>query len=134
MRARVRGLEKKLKRAALALSGVSLTLLCAGAGVGHEHGGGRTMGHHAQSDADRSAWAGGPRAGDERLRGVGGALRNRRRSRSPRQPAGSGWSPWCRGAGRGAGDGLTVPLLTRVVLSGGGECVRLRFVNNGACE
>ena len=48
-----------------------MTLLCAGADVGHEHGGGRTMGHHAQSDADRSAWAGGPRAGDERFVGSG---------------------------------------------------------------
>ena len=134
MRARVRGLEKKLKRAALALSGVSLTLLCAGAGVGHEHGGGRTMGHHAQSYPDRSERPCGPRAGDERLRGIGGALRYRRWSRSRRKQAGGGWSGWCGGAGSGAGNGLAVPILTDVVLSGGGECVRLRFVNNGACE
>jgi hypothetical protein len=50
MRARVRGLEKKLKRAALALSGVSLTLLAPALAWATS----RTMGHHAQSDPDRS--------------------------------------------------------------------------------
>ena len=120
MRARVRGLEKKLKRAALVLSGVSFTLLKPAlawapstAGVG-PHG---TRG--SITYPDRSERAGGPRAGDECLRRIGGALRHRRRSRSRRQPAGGGWSGWCGGAGRGASDGLAVPLLTNVVLSGG---------------
>jgi hypothetical protein len=125
MRARVRGLEKKLKRAALALSGVSLTLLSPALTWATSTAGGRTMGQHAQPDPDRSGWAGGPRAGDERLRWIGGALRYRGRSRSRRQPAGSGWPGWRGGAGCGAGDGLVVPLLTDVVLSGGDECVRV---------
>src|SRR5262249_3309547 len=88
MRARLRALEKKLRRAALALSGVSLTLLSPALAWATSTAGGRTMGQHAQPDPDRSEWAGGPRAGDERLRGIGGGLRNRRRSRSRRQPAG----------------------------------------------
>ena len=119
MRARVRGLEKKLKRAALALSGVSSILLSPALAWATSTAGGRTMGHDPQSYPDRSKWAGGPRAGDERLRGIGGALRYRRRSRSRRQPAGGGWSRWRGRAGCGAGDGLAVPLLTDIVLSGG---------------
>ena len=50
-----------------------------------------------------------------------GALSYWRRSRSRRHPAGSGWSGWRRGARCGAGDGLVVPILTDIVLSGGGS-------------
>jgi len=133
MRARVRGLEKNLKRAALALSGVSFTLLAPAlawatstAGVGPWD----TTLNLIQTDLSGPAahalvtsafvgsgvlyaTGGGHGPGVSRLAaaGLGGA-------------ASLG----------GAGYGFAVPLLTNVVLSGGGSVSVDGFVNNGVHE
>lgn len=133
MRPRIRGLGKKLGRAALALSGVSLTLLkpalawaTSTAGVGPWD----TTLNLIQTDLSgpvAHALVTSAFVGSGVLYATGGG-------HGPGvRPAGSGWSGWRGGAGCGAGDGLAVPLLTDVVLSGGGSA-RLRFVNNGVRE